>query len=440
MPGGTDSNFRAWGESTIYIDRGEGGLIWDADGNEYVDLRMGYGPVILGHGDARVDDYVNERMRQGRQLQPDQRGRGPRGRARVRAHRLGRQGAPDRLGHRGDDARDARRPGLHRPREDREVRGPVPRRPRLRADQRRAGRHVGARRRRRAGRPGLGPGHPGRGRRHDHPGPLQPDRSAAHACSRSAAHEIAAIIVEPVLGNAQGIMPQPGFHQAMRALTEEFGILLIFDEVKTGFRFAKGGAAEFFGITPDLGDLRQGDGQRLSGRGVRWPRGGHERPARQGQPRRDVRRQPGRRRGRGQDARDHPRHERARDDPRDRPDHPGRPARAAQPGRHPVPLHRPSRRCSGSCSARKRRGSTATGPPRTTSCTTRSPSACTPAARCPSPTRANPGSCARRMPTPTSSTGSLTAFSDSLDAALEERAHGGLGNDPTGAMAHPSGG
>jgi len=64
--------------------------------------------------------------------------------------------------------------------------------------------------------------------------------------------EIAAIIVEPVLGNAQGIMPRPGFHQAMRALTEEFGILLIFDEVKTGFRFAKGGAAEFFGITPDL--------------------------------------------------------------------------------------------------------------------------------------------------------------------------------------------
>jgi glutamate-1-semialdehyde 2,1-aminomutase len=64
--------------------------------------------------------------------------------------------------------------------------------------------------------------------------------------------EIAAIIVEPVLGNAQGILPKPGFHQAMRALTEEFGILLIFDEVKTGFRFAKGGAAEYFGVTPDL--------------------------------------------------------------------------------------------------------------------------------------------------------------------------------------------
>jgi glutamate-1-semialdehyde 2,1-aminomutase len=64
--------------------------------------------------------------------------------------------------------------------------------------------------------------------------------------------QIAAIIVEPVLGNAQAIMPKAGFHQAMRALTEEFGILLIFDEVKTGFRLARGGAAEFFGIKPDL--------------------------------------------------------------------------------------------------------------------------------------------------------------------------------------------
>jgi glutamate-1-semialdehyde 2,1-aminomutase len=63
---------------------------------------------------------------------------------------------------------------------------------------------------------------------------------------------IAAIIVEPVLGNAQAILPKAGFHQAMRALTEEFGILLIFDEVKTGFRLAKGGAAEFFGIRPDI--------------------------------------------------------------------------------------------------------------------------------------------------------------------------------------------
>ena len=65
LPGGTNSNFRAWGEDTIYIDRGKGATVWDMDGNEYIDLRMGYGPVILGHGDDRVDDYVNERMRKG---------------------------------------------------------------------------------------------------------------------------------------------------------------------------------------------------------------------------------------------------------------------------------------------------------------------------------------------------------------------------------------
>ncbi len=63
---------------------------------------------------------------------------------------------------------------------------------------------------------------------------------------------IAAVLIEPLLGNAQGILPRPGFHQGVRAITEEFGALLIFDEVKTGFRAARGGAAELFGITPDL--------------------------------------------------------------------------------------------------------------------------------------------------------------------------------------------
>ena len=65
LPGGTNSNFRAWDEDTVYIDRGKGGVVWDLDGNEFVDLRMGYGPVILGHADPRVDDHVNERMRRG---------------------------------------------------------------------------------------------------------------------------------------------------------------------------------------------------------------------------------------------------------------------------------------------------------------------------------------------------------------------------------------
>ena len=110
MPGGTDSNFRAWGDDTVYVDRGQGGRVWDIDGNEYIDLRMGYGPVILGHGDARVDDYVNERMRRGVSFSLTSEDEVEAMELLKRAHRLGRQGAHDRVRHRGDDARDAHRP------------------------------------------------------------------------------------------------------------------------------------------------------------------------------------------------------------------------------------------------------------------------------------------------------------------------------------------
>jgi glutamate-1-semialdehyde 2,1-aminomutase len=64
--------------------------------------------------------------------------------------------------------------------------------------------------------------------------------------------DIAAVLIEPVLGNAQGILPRPGFLEGVRQITQEFGALLVFDEVKTGFRYARGGAAEAFGVTPDL--------------------------------------------------------------------------------------------------------------------------------------------------------------------------------------------
>jgi glutamate-1-semialdehyde 2,1-aminomutase len=64
--------------------------------------------------------------------------------------------------------------------------------------------------------------------------------------------EIAAVIVEPVAANMGVVPPQPGFLASLRSLTDEFGALLIFDEVITGFRVAYGGAQAFYGITPDL--------------------------------------------------------------------------------------------------------------------------------------------------------------------------------------------
>jgi len=251
LPGGTDSNFRAWGNDTVYVDRGQGGMVWDVDGNEYVDLRMGYGPVILGHGDDRVDDYVNERMRKGVSFSLTSEDE-------VRAVELICEltGWVDmaRLTVSGTEAT------MHAMRVARAYTG---RDKIVKFEGQYHGVHDYAL-------ISVGPDDMSELGDADAPVALAWGRGIPGAVAdtiiparynridrlrtlfEERGHEIAAVIVEPVLGNAQGIMPQPGFHQAMRALTEEFGILLIFDEVKTGFRFAKGGAAEFFGITPDI--------------------------------------------------------------------------------------------------------------------------------------------------------------------------------------------
>jgi glutamate-1-semialdehyde 2,1-aminomutase len=67
--------------------------------------------------------------------------------------------------------------------------------------------------------------------------------------------DIAAVIIEPVVGNMGCVPPQPGYLEAVRQLTHDHGALLIFDEVMTGFRVARGGAQERYGITPDITTL-----------------------------------------------------------------------------------------------------------------------------------------------------------------------------------------
>ena len=251
LPGGTDSNFRAWGEDTIYVDRGKGGRVWDLDGNEYIDLRMGYGPVILGHGDDRVDDYVNERMRRGVSFSLTSEDE-------VVTAELVKELNPwigkVRMTVSGTEAT------MHAMRVARAYTG---RTKIVKFEGQYHGVHDYAL-------VSVAPNNMADLGDEDNPVGLAWGRGIPEAISKTIVparynnieflrrlferdgDDIAAVIVEPVLGNAQGILPQPGFHQAMRALTEEFGILLIFDEVKTGFRFAKGGAAEFFGITPDI--------------------------------------------------------------------------------------------------------------------------------------------------------------------------------------------
>ena len=78
------------------------------------------------------------------------------------------------------------------------------------------------------------------------------DLASTSAILESSAGEVAAIIVEPVAGNMGCITPQSGFLEGLRKLAAEHNALLIFDEVMTGFRLSKGGAAALYGVTPDL--------------------------------------------------------------------------------------------------------------------------------------------------------------------------------------------
>jgi len=72
--------------------------------------------------------------------------------------------------------------------------------------------------------------------------------------------EVAAVITEPAVFNTGCILPEPGYLELLRSETSKHGALLIFDEVITGFRFARGGAQEWFGVTPDLTTLAKGLG------------------------------------------------------------------------------------------------------------------------------------------------------------------------------------
>lgn len=81
------------------------------------------------------------------------------------------------------------------------------------------------------------------------------DLSAVKALFEENPGEIAGVILEPIVGNAGFIPPDTGFLEGLRVLTKEYGALLVFDEVMTGFRIAYGGVQEKFGVTPDLTTL-----------------------------------------------------------------------------------------------------------------------------------------------------------------------------------------
>jgi len=250
MPGGVTSNFRDWGENTLPIVRGKGAHVWDADGKEYIDYQLGFGPVILGHGYEPVVQRVAEAIGEGTCFPH------PTPLEVSVAERITRMTGMDMVRY----ANSGTEATMHALRVARAYTG---REKVLKFEGQYHGMHdylnfstattpVRAVGHRRSPVPVVvGSGVP----RAIHNLILTLPFNDFELLERTVRQhwpDLAAIIVEPILGNAGSIMPQPGYLELMRRLCDEYGIVLIFDEVKTGFRLHPGGAQKYFGVRADL--------------------------------------------------------------------------------------------------------------------------------------------------------------------------------------------
>ena len=250
MPLGVSSNFRYWGDDeTVFVDHGKGARLWDIDGNEYVDYRLGYGPAILGHCHPDVDAAARQAQSVGtvyalgtekevtvakliKEMMPAAelvRFSNSGTEAVMAALRLARgyTGKDNYVTFEGsyhglfdatmwtadpDDMDDQTKDpkviayGLGIPKAVRQLFWQVP----------------------------------------------YNDASRLEDVLKKNHDTIAAVLIEPILGNCCGIPSKPEFIKAVRELCTKYGVLMIIDEVKTGFRVGKGGAQALYGVEADI--------------------------------------------------------------------------------------------------------------------------------------------------------------------------------------------
>jgi glutamate-1-semialdehyde 2,1-aminomutase len=251
IPLGVNSNFRYWGEGiTPYVQKAKGAHLWDVDGNEFIDYRMAFGPIILGHAFDEVDDKVAEEIRSGVLYAMT-------GELEVEVCEMIVAMCPAvemvRLACSGTEAT------MHAIRVARAYTG---RELIVKFEGNYHGFQdytlwstyapVEAYGNRRS--PIPVPSSSGIPRVLGEKVITLPfnDFEGFERVMRSYGEQVAAVISEPCQGNCAAILPQPGFLQLIRAKTQESGAVFILDEVKTGFRIARGGAQEHYGLTPDL--------------------------------------------------------------------------------------------------------------------------------------------------------------------------------------------
>lgn len=246
LPGGVDSPvraFRAVGGQPFFVNRAQGAHVWDVDGNEYVDYVGTWGPAILGHAHPKVIQSVQQAAAHGTSF-------GIPNPFEVTMAKLICDAVPSvekvRMCSSGTEATMSA---------IRLARGFTKRDKIIKfegcyhghADSLLVKAGSGALT---FGNPDSA-GVPAAFTQHTVVLPFN-DVEAVRAAFAANPDALAGIIIEPVPGNAGLYLPKPGYLEFLREITAANGALLIFDEVMTGFRLARGGAQERFGIKPDL--------------------------------------------------------------------------------------------------------------------------------------------------------------------------------------------
>ncbi|MBN1134417.1 MAG: glutamate-1-semialdehyde 2,1-aminomutase [Methanosarcinaceae archaeon] len=246
LPGGVSSPVRAIEPYPFYTASASGSMITDVDGNEYIDYCMAYGPKILGHAHPRIKAAIMEQLEKGwlygtpTELEVNLAGKiagfypsidmlrfvSTGTEATMSALRLAR-------GFTGKNKFIKIEGGFH-------------------------GAHEAVLVKAGSGATTLGKpdslGIPRDFTKYTLQVPFN-DIEAMTSLIESNSDELAAVIMEPVMGNIGPILPEGNYLKEVRKVTQENDVLLIFDEVITGFRLAMGGAQEFFGVTPDMTTL-----------------------------------------------------------------------------------------------------------------------------------------------------------------------------------------
>ncbi len=250
LPLGVTSNFRYWGdEDTIYVDRASGCRIRDIDGNEYIDYRLAYGPYILGYADPRVDQAAREGMEIGgvfalsTELEYE---------VAQKISSMVPSAELVRFSNSGTEAvlaalRVARaysnrdeyimlEGGYHGVSDsalwdiDLDDWDPTTGEPEITSSSK---------------------GVPERLSKMVHLVPMN-DANRLEDLLKQKHNEIGALLIEPILGNCCSISADQDYMTSVRELCTKYDVVLIIDEVKTGFRVAKGGVQELYGIEADL--------------------------------------------------------------------------------------------------------------------------------------------------------------------------------------------